>query len=223
MGLSCIFVFNRKQMIETSNIGTFRRLIKEILKKPTLFSILSIVGILIGIPFGIYQLTLNGGQSLGGVLLLIGVFFLIIVLAVDRGLVSKIKPLKLSLFELLFAVIILGFHQTGTKRAFVDLDNYKENYFIVIYNNGHLKDNKVSYKFIFNKEIEPYKNYVVIPKSIKDEYDISVSLPKSWTSSEMKPEYINGYKVEFYNSEKKVFKESEINAIIKELLKNIKQ
>ncbi len=198
-------------------------IINGIFKKPTLFSILSIIGIVIGIPFGIYELTLNGGRSLGGVLLLIGVFFLVLVLAMDRVLVSKIKPLKLSLFELLFAVLILGFHQTSTKRAFVDLDDYKENYFILIYNNGDLKDSKVAFKFMFNKEVEPNKYYVVIPKNIKNEFDISVSLPKSWNSSEMRPEYINGYKVEFYNSEKKVFKEYEINAIVKKLLRNIKK
>lgn len=190
--------------------------------KPTLFSVLSILGICIGIPFGIYELTLDGGQSLGGVLLLTGVLFLIVILAIDRGLVSKIKPLKLSLFELLFALVLLGFHQTNTKRAFVNLDDYKENYFILIYNKGDLMDSKVSFKFMFNKAIEPNKNYVVIPKYIKKEYDIGVSLPKSWNSSEMRPEYINGYKVEFYNSEKKVFSEKEINAIVKKLIDQIK-
>ena len=42
--------------------------------KPTLFLVVGIFVLFIGIPFGIYGLTLNGGASLGGVLVLLGVF-----------------------------------------------------------------------------------------------------------------------------------------------------
>jgi hypothetical protein len=38
--------------------------------KPTFVSVLAVVGIILGIPFGAYCLTLKGGASLGGILVL---------------------------------------------------------------------------------------------------------------------------------------------------------
>lgn len=82
-------------------------LTKEIFEKPTLFSIVSILGIIVGIPIGIYGLTLDGGRSLGGSLVLVGVMILIIILAIDRGIVEKVKPLRLSLIELILSIIVI--------------------------------------------------------------------------------------------------------------------
>lgn len=73
--------------------------------KPTLFSILSIIGIILGIPLGLYNLTLSGGASLGGILILGAVMILAGILGIDRALVSKIDPIKLSMIEFIAAVI----------------------------------------------------------------------------------------------------------------------
>jgi hypothetical protein len=86
-------------------------LTKGIFEKSTLFSILSILGIIVGIPYGIYGLTLDGGQSLAGSLVLVGVMILIVILAIDRGIVEKVKPLKLSLIELILSVIVITIYQ----------------------------------------------------------------------------------------------------------------
>ena len=75
--------------------------------KPTFFSILSVIGIIIGIPFGLYGLTLSGGASLGGVLILGGVIGLVILLAIDRALASTITPKKLSIYELIISIAFL--------------------------------------------------------------------------------------------------------------------
>jgi len=63
--------------------------------------------LVIGIPTGLYGLTLNGGASLGGVLILSGVFIFLPFLVMDRILVNQIKPFKLSVYELIFILIIL--------------------------------------------------------------------------------------------------------------------
>ena len=47
---------------------------KKIIAKPTLIFILTSILLLIGIPYGIYGLTLEGGASLGGALILIADF-----------------------------------------------------------------------------------------------------------------------------------------------------
>ncbi|WP_035086358.1 hypothetical protein [Aquimarina latercula] len=68
---------------------------------------IGIIVFALGIPSGIYGLTLNGGASLGGVLILSGVILFIPFFIIDRILVKQIKPLKLSILELIFSLIIL--------------------------------------------------------------------------------------------------------------------
>ncbi|MBQ4822906.1 hypothetical protein [Aquimarina sp. MMG016] len=76
-------------------------------KKPTLFLLIGIIVFIIGIPSGIYGLTLDGGASLVGVLILSGVILFLPFFVIDRVLVNTIKPLKLSVFELLFMLVII--------------------------------------------------------------------------------------------------------------------
>jgi hypothetical protein len=190
-------------------------LTKEIFEKSTLFSILCIIGIVVGIPYGIYGLTLDGGQSLAGTLVLVSVMFLIIILVIDRVIASKIKPLKLSLIELFLTIIILTFYQYNERKIFINLMNYNENYFVVIYNDRNLKENKIISKFPFDNEIVVENNFVIIPRKIKAVLNLKVISPKKWNSLEMKPDSINGYSIEFYNSEKKSFEQKEIENIVK--------
>jgi uncharacterized membrane protein len=78
--------------------------------KPTFASVLSIGGIVIGIPFGAYCMTLKGGASLAGVLVFGIVICLAIVLAIDRILASFYNPKKLSLIEIIFFTLVLIFY-----------------------------------------------------------------------------------------------------------------
>lgn len=192
----------------------------EIFKKPTFFSILSIIAIIAGIPYGIYGLTLNGGASLGGVLILIGVFIAIIILAIDRGIVSKIKPLKLTIIEILFSIIFLVIYQFREKEIIVDLENYKENYFVVIYNNGKLKNTEIVSRMLFDKKCKVEKNYVIIPNEIKSEYRTKILSPKKWNSLQMRYDSINSCKIEFYNSDLREINEKEIKSIVEKQIEN---
>ncbi|WP_298309715.1 hypothetical protein [uncultured Aquimarina sp.] len=84
------------------------RRLKQYLKSTlTLFLIFGIFSFVVGIPFGIYGLSLNGGASLGGALILSGVIIFAPFFLLDRILIQHIKPLKLSIFELIFSLIIL--------------------------------------------------------------------------------------------------------------------
>ena len=73
--------------------------------KPTFISVLSIIGIMIGIPFGLYCMTLKGGASIGAVLVFGVVIGLIVLLAIDRLFISHINPKKLSLIEIILFII----------------------------------------------------------------------------------------------------------------------
>lgn len=55
---------------ENSKIRGKKNIIMNFKKNnPTFFSVLSIIGISIGIPFGFYGMTLTGGASLAGVVI----------------------------------------------------------------------------------------------------------------------------------------------------------
>lgn len=75
--------------------------------KLTFLSVISIVGILIGIPLGFYGMTLTGGASLAGVVIFGVVIGLVVLLIVDRVLVSIFDPKKISIIELGIFVILL--------------------------------------------------------------------------------------------------------------------
>ena len=78
--------------------------------KPTFVSVLAVIGIVLGIPFGAYCLTLKGGASLGGVLVFGIVIGLAILLAIDRMLASFFDTKKLSIIEFGMCVICLLIH-----------------------------------------------------------------------------------------------------------------
>lgn len=76
--------------------------------KPTFVAVIAVIGIVLGIPFGAYCLTLKGGASLGGVLVFGIVIALAILLAVDRMLASFFDTKKLSIIEFgIFAICLL--------------------------------------------------------------------------------------------------------------------
>jgi hypothetical protein len=74
---------------------------------PTFLSVLSIIEISIGIPFGFYGMTLTAGVSLAGVVIFAVVIGLFILLVLDRVLVSIFDPKKISIFQLEIFIILL--------------------------------------------------------------------------------------------------------------------
>jgi len=74
---------------------------------PTFFSVLSIIGIVFGIPLGFYGLTLTGGANLIGEVIFAIVVGLLILLGINRILVSIVNPNKLSIVELGISILLL--------------------------------------------------------------------------------------------------------------------
>ena len=101
---------------------------KKIISNPTLF-ILSSILLLIGIPYGIYGLTLDGGASLGGVLILMADFVIFIALLIDRAIVNKIPPKRLSIYEFVFLVICIMIYSYSQRKLIVDVENDNVEYF----------------------------------------------------------------------------------------------
>jgi hypothetical protein len=189
--------------------------------KPTLFLIVGIIVLIIGIPSGIYGLTLNGGASLGGVLILIGVFIFIPFLVIDRILVNRIKPLKLSIFELILTGIALLFYSSDNKKIVVDLTEYKSDYFVVVYNDGNLKNSELNWVFPFNKKAEYNNNSIIIPAEYKGNFQIDIETPKIWSGTRMNPDLIDDISLRIYTSAKAKLNRTEIDSLAKKEIKTV--
>ena len=189
--------------------------------KPTLFLIIGIVVLIIGIPAGLYGLTLNGGASLGGVLILIGVITFIPFFVIDRILVNRIKPLKLSIYEFILIVIVLIFNSSLKRKIVVDLTDYKNDYFVVVFNDGNLKNSELNWSFPFNKKVEYNSNAIIIPVEFKDKYQIDIEIPKSWSGTRMNPDRINDIGLKIYTSADTKLTRTEIDSLAAKEIKTV--
>lgn len=189
--------------------------------KPTLFLIIGILVLIIGVPAGLYGLTLNGGASLGGVLILIGIIAFIPFLVIDRILVNRIKPLKLSIFELILILIFLMLNYSSKSKIVVDLTDYKHDYFVVIFNDGNLKNSEFNWSFPFNKKAEHNDKSIIIPAEFKDKYQIDIEIPKSWSGTRMNPDRVNDIGLRIYTSSKTKLNRTEIDSLAEKEIKII--
>ena len=79
-----------------------------------------------------------------------------------------------------FIGIVLIFYLSDNKKLYIDLTEYNTEYFVVIYNNGNLKNSELNWNFPFNKKIKPNNNSIIIPEEYKEKYQIKVETPRKW-------------------------------------------
>jgi len=159
--------------------------------KPTVFFIIGIILIIVGLPLGLYGLTLSGGSSLGGAIILFAVFVVIIFLVFDRILVHLINNKKLNIIEFSFLLISGVIYLYQNRTIEIKQLNQNSEFMILIENNVKLINNKYNYDFPFNKKIITTKNYV-IAKNLPQNIDLKT--PNNWDNSY----YYNIYKYPKY-------------------------
>lgn len=197
-----------------------KNLFAKIFKNPTIFSILGLILILIGLPIGINGLTLKGGSSLGGVLILFGVFITGLILILDRIFTNKINTTKLNKIELVLLIIGIIVYSFTERKLIIDLRNKNTNHFVLIENNGTLKNSELSYSFPFNRKME-YKDNAGIINSISRNYQrIEFESPNNWNSQIIQPWEMNDFKIWFCSNGDLRLTDNEIDSIIKKEIKN---
>jgi len=164
---------------------------KKWFRKPTLILFLSSILLLIGIPSGIYGLTLDGGASLGGALILLAEGIVLVALFIDRALVDKVSPLRLSIYELVFLLLGITVYLYSERTIIVDIKNENSEYLFVIENPGNLENDESVAQFPFNRKIASEKNYVIVDKMANN---IDFNINADWDSSY----YYNIYEFEKY-------------------------
>jgi hypothetical protein len=192
---------------------------KIIFTKPTIISIVGLILIMIGLPYGIYGLTLDGGSSLGGVLILIGVFIIFLIYIADRIASEKVNTKKLNIIETVLIVSSVLIFSFTNREVIFDISQNDSNYFVLIENNGHFRNSELNFSFPFDKKIVLKNNYAVI-NSIEDNYQrINIEESNKWNGLRMQPWPINKVNIQFYSNPDLEFDEKEIDSIIKKEIK----
>ena len=143
--------------------------LKKIIAKSTLISILASILLLISIPSIIYDLTRDSSKAgLFGILILIIDFVIFIVLLIDRVIVKKIPPIRLSIYEFVFLILCTTIYLYSQRKIIVDIENENVEYLLVIENPGNLTNDETRREFPFNKRISSRDGVVVVDLEIKN-------------------------------------------------------
>ena len=195
--------------------------IGKIFKNPTIFSILGIILILVGLPIGINGLTLNGGGSLGGAIILFGVLIVGLIVILDRIFANRVNTKKLNGIELTLLIVGITIFSFTKREIIIDLRDKKTDYFVVLENNGTLKNSELNYSFPFNKKME-FKDNVGIINSIADNYQrIELESPNNWKFQRMQPWKMDDIKIRFYSNGDLRLTDKEVDSIIKNEIKTV--
>ena len=170
---------------------------------------------------GIYGLTSNGGGSLGGVIILFGLLIVGLIVALDRLFASRVNTKKLNVIELILLIVGITFLSFNKREIIIDLTEKKTDYFVVIENNGTLKNSELNYSFPFNKKMN-FQNNVAIINSIADNYQrLELESPNNWKSQRIQPWKMNDFKIRFYSNGDLRFDKREIDSIVKNEIKTV--
>ena len=198
-----------------------KKSIGKIFKNPTIFLILGIILILIGLPVGINGLTLNGGGSLGGAIILFGVLIVGLIVILDRIFANRVNKKKLNGIELALLIVGITIFSFAKREIIIDLRDKKTDYFVVLENNGALKNSELNYSFPFNKKME-FKDNIGIINSIADSYQrIELESPNNWKSQRMQPWKMGNFKIRFYSNGDLRLTDKEVDSIIKKEIKTV--
>ncbi len=198
-----------------------KNIFRKTLKKPTLFFILGITIIIIGLPIGLYGLTLSGGGSLGGVLILLGIFIVAVIVIIDRLFATKFKSRKINQVELILLLIGIICYSFKQREILIDLSDKKTDYFILIENNGTLINSKLNYSFPFDKKMSFHNNIAIINSITKNYQQLTLDSPNNWNSKRMQTWNMNDFKIRFYSNGNLKFNKTVIDSILKKEIKTI--
>jgi hypothetical protein len=186
----------------------------DIFRKPTIFSLMGIVVLLFGLPYGIYGLTWSGGASLGGILILIAATIAFFVLVLDRNCSKKISTSKLNLIEISLLILIFVIYSYSEKHININQEDKNIDYFILIENNGKLNNSEFQYSFPFDKSAVLKENICIINTVDFDAYHINFESPSHWKGYAMNPRKLEISRIKFYYNPILNFDNKQMDSII---------
>ena len=164
--------------------------------RPTFFSVISMLLILISIPLGIYNYTKSDASTEGWVLTFMLILYIGIgiLYSTDRFFVLIINPNILTIIEIVLTLLCYIFLMYYTRKLAIDMTNSKQEFVLIIENPGQLTNTQYSTKSIFDKEIKSTENIIIVD-NIPNSIDLK-QRPKSWNDAH----YYNKYSFDKYEN-----------------------
>lgn len=205
-------------MLATIRMSKF---FKDLFRRPTVFAILGLILIAIGFPSGLHGLTLDGGASLGGALILVGTVITAVIVGLDRFFISSLPLKKVNIIESTILLLGLTFLSFSEREIIIDLTKKDIEYFIIFENNGTLTNSELEYSFPFNKKLN-FKNNSSVINSISENFQrLEVESPQHWAKQRMQPWNLGELKARFYSNGDLRFSPSKIDSLMMQEFKNV--
>ena len=185
----------------------------SIFKKPTIFSIIGFLTIIIGIPFGIYAFTLEGFKAILGSIIFVSVIVAGVLVFIDRLLVRRFSLLKINIIELFILFTVSYFYLFAQSNLTVNITNENIDYLLVIENPGNLENDKLNNFIPRNMSIDTDRNYVIIDE-MPNEVEYSTSAAWDGVFYYNTFEFEKYQKVRLYSKNKMVVTEEFIDSLI---------
>lgn len=162
-----------------------KAMLKRILfTKFTLVSVLSMLGIVAGIVIAVIEFSSGRKESgMAAGIVLSGVFIAFVCLILDRALVRFIKPLPLSVMELVLIVAIRLYFLYDDRALYINLKNYQSDYFVLIHSDKKAENTAIKKGILFDSELTPSGKHATVDLTLRYDNRIRVkNAPASWTS-----------------------------------------
>lgn len=195
-------------------------LIQILTRNLTPFSVLGILYTLFAIPVGLYSLSLPGLGALPGMYLLLGLAIALPVILLDRGMVRLLPYKTLLTVESILLVVAFGVYLYQNRKLTIQIPD-QNHHFVIIENDGSLKNTPQQFVFPFNRKITPSMDYVVL--SNQDPYlrKVQLETPRQWNGYQMTSDRSWKVSAEFYYNSDQQFEETEKALILQEIMKQI--
>lgn len=191
-------------------------------QKTTLFFVLGLIVIVIGIPIGLYTFTINGGGALAGVMILGFVLIVAIITIIDRIVVRWVSPSQLSVMEAILLMIGIALYLFNGRQINIDLRNYNTDYFVLVGNNGTLKNTELSYSFPFDKRMAHPNSIAVIDSAEAKFLRIRLKSPDRWHDVRFQQWKYANLDILFYSNGDLDLTGTEIDSLVAEEISTLK-
>ncbi len=189
-------------------------------QKITLFLVLGLLTISLGIPYAVYY-SRRDVTGIGVGVLIVAILVALVAIALDRLAVRFVSPGWLSAIELVIVVVVGTGYGYTNRSVTLDLSANPSPYFVVIWTKDTPKTPVFRYRF-------PFDNVAVMPTGNVAQLDeqlfsiTTITVPAHWKNGQFSrgislthPRFVSAY---FYGSERYANRQTEVDSLLQEAI-----
>ncbi len=151
-------------------------------QKLTVFLVIGVLTILVGIPVGLYKFSRGGTDGIVGAYLLVGVLLALVLVALDRFSLRFVEAGLLSVIELVLLLAGICGYVYSNRITILNLAKNPSPYFAVVWTSEANLAEEIPSRFPFDKIIQVTdRSYVCLDQ--REFNQLNVILPVSWHGS----------------------------------------